>query len=61
LGTAVERKRERMLVVVKPGFEKAFEAIFTKWDLTFARIGQVTKIVNGQSHQKNSERPKKTK
>jgi phosphoribosylformylglycinamidine synthase II len=38
----LSESQERMLVVVKKGFEKEFEKIFEKWDLTFAQIGEVT-------------------
>jgi phosphoribosylformylglycinamidine synthase subunit PurL len=38
----LSESQERMLVVVKKGFEKEFETIFEKWDLTYAQIGEVT-------------------
>lgn len=38
----LSESQERMLVVVKKGFEKEFEKIFEKWDLTYAQIGEVT-------------------
>lgn len=38
----LSESQERMLVVVKKGFEKQFEQIFEKWDLTYAPIGEVT-------------------
>lgn len=38
----LSESQERMLVVVKKGYEQAFEKIFEKWDLTFAQIGEVT-------------------
>jgi phosphoribosylformylglycinamidine synthase subunit PurL len=38
----LSESQERMLVIVKKGFEKEFEAIFEKWDLTYAQIGEVT-------------------
>lgn len=38
----LSESQERMLVVVKKGFEKQFEQIFEKWDLTYAQIGEVT-------------------
>jgi phosphoribosylformylglycinamidine synthase subunit PurL len=38
----LSESQERMLVVVKKGFEKEFERIFEKWDLTYAQIGEVT-------------------
>ncbi len=38
----LSESQERMLVVVRKGFEKQFEQIFEKWDLTYAQIGEVT-------------------
>lgn len=38
----LSESQERMLVIVKKGFEKQFEQIFEKWDLTYAQIGEVT-------------------
>ncbi len=38
----LSESQERMLVVVHKGFEKEFEKIFEKWDLTYAQIGEVT-------------------
>lgn len=38
----LSESQERMLVVVNKGFEKQFEQIFEKWDLTYAQIGEVT-------------------
>ena len=38
----LSESQERMLVVVKKGREKEIEAIFEKWDLECARIGEVT-------------------
>ncbi len=38
----LSESQERMLVVCKPGAEAALEAIFDKWDLHAARIGEVT-------------------
>lgn len=38
----LSESQERMLVIVKAGKEKEVEAIFEKWDLHAARIGQVT-------------------
>jgi phosphoribosylformylglycinamidine synthase II len=38
----LSESQERMLVIVKKGFEKKFEQIFEKWDLTYAQIGEVT-------------------
>ena len=39
----LSESQERMLVVVKEGMESAIEAIFDKWDLNCAVIGEVTK------------------
>jgi phosphoribosylformylglycinamidine synthase II len=38
----LSESQERMLVIVQKGFEKQFEQIFEKWDLTYAQIGEVT-------------------
>ncbi|HEY3387101.1 MAG TPA: phosphoribosylformylglycinamidine synthase subunit PurL, partial [Saprospiraceae bacterium] len=38
----LSESQERMLVVVKKGREKEIEAIFDKWDLECAQIGEVT-------------------
>lgn len=38
----LSESQERMLVIVNKGFEKQFEQIFEKWDLTYAQIGEVT-------------------
>lgn len=38
----LSESQERMLVIVNKGFEKQFEQIFEKWDLTYAQIGVVT-------------------
>ncbi|MSQ79358.1 MAG: phosphoribosylformylglycinamidine synthase subunit PurL [Flavobacteriaceae bacterium] len=38
----LSESQERMLVVMEKGFEKKFEQIFEKWDLTYAQIGEVT-------------------
>ncbi len=38
----LSESQERMLVIVHKGFEKEFEKIFEKWDLTYAQIGEVT-------------------
>ncbi len=38
----LSESQERMLIVCKPGREKELEAIFDKWDLNVADIGQVT-------------------
>jgi len=38
----LSESQERMLMVLKPGREEEAEAIFRKWELDFAVIGQVT-------------------
>ena len=38
----LSESQERMLMVLKPGCERQAEAIFTKWELDFAVIGEVT-------------------
>ena len=38
----LSESQERMLMVIKPGTEDAARAVFEKWDLDFAVIGQVT-------------------
>jgi phosphoribosylformylglycinamidine synthase len=38
----LSESQERMLMVLKPGREAEAEAIFTKWELDFAVIGEVT-------------------
>ncbi|MBW0144388.1 phosphoribosylformylglycinamidine synthase subunit PurL [Sphingomicrobium clamense] len=38
----LSESQERMLMVLKPGKEKMAEEIFTKWELDFAVIGEVT-------------------
>ena len=38
----LSESQERMLMVLKPGKEAMAEAIFTKWELDFAVIGEVT-------------------
>ncbi len=38
----LSESQERMLMVLKPGKEKMAEAIFHKWELDFAVIGEVT-------------------
>jgi phosphoribosylformylglycinamidine synthase len=38
----LSESQERMLMVLKPGKEAFAEAIFTKWELDFAVIGEVT-------------------
>jgi len=39
----LSESQERMLIVVKKGYEKEVEAIFQKWDIHCAQIGEVTK------------------
>ena len=36
----LSESQERMLMVLKPGSETAAEAVFTKWGLDFAIVGQ---------------------
>lgn len=38
----LSESQERMLMVLKPGREREAEAIFSKWELDFAVIGEVT-------------------
>src|SRR3546814_11136641 len=38
----LSESQERMLMVLKPGREAEAEAIFSKWELDFAVIGEVT-------------------
>jgi phosphoribosylformylglycinamidine synthase len=38
----LSESQERMLMVLKPGHERQAEAIFRKWELDFAVIGEVT-------------------
>ena len=38
----LSESQERMLMVLKPGREAEAEAIFQKWELDFAVIGEVT-------------------
>src|ERR1041384_5781387 len=38
----LSESQERMLMVLKPGREAEAEAIFMKWELDFAVIGEVT-------------------
>ncbi|MFA7577537.1 MAG: phosphoribosylformylglycinamidine synthase subunit PurL, partial [Candidatus Muiribacteriota bacterium] len=38
----LSESQERMLMVVKPGFEEKVEEIFNKWDVSIAKIGKVT-------------------
>src|SRR5207245_6907862 len=38
----LSESQERMLIVLKPGREGEAEAIFRKWELDFAVIGEVT-------------------
>ncbi|MFO1154825.1 MAG: phosphoribosylformylglycinamidine synthase subunit PurL [Rhodospirillales bacterium] len=38
----LSESQERMLMVLKPGHEAEAAAIFEKWDLDFAQVGQIT-------------------
>ena len=38
----LSESQERMLMILKPGAEPEAEAIFTKWGLDFAVIGETT-------------------
>ena len=38
----LSESQERMLVVIKKGFEKELNKIFTKWDLNCSKVGEVT-------------------
>lgn len=49
----LSESQERMLVIVKKGFEKQFEQIFEKWDLTYAQIGEVTDTARVQYYMNN--------
>jgi phosphoribosylformylglycinamidine synthase len=49
----LSESQERMLVIVKKGFEKQFEQIFEKWDLTYAQIGEVTDTARVQYYMHN--------
>ena len=42
----LSESQERMLMVLKPGHEGEAEAIFRKWDLDFAVIGEITDTGN---------------
>ena len=42
----LSESQERMLVVIKKGFEKELEKVFTKWDLHCTQIGIVTDTDN---------------
>ncbi|HRJ12237.1 MAG TPA: phosphoribosylformylglycinamidine synthase subunit PurL [Alphaproteobacteria bacterium] len=42
----LSESQERMLVILKPGAEKQAEAIFKKWDLDFAVMGEITDTGN---------------
>ena len=50
----LSESQERMLMVLKPGSENQAKAIFQKWDLDFATIGEVTNtgrlILNKDNH-----------
>lgn len=49
----LSESQERMLVIVNKGFEKQFEQIFEKWDLTYAQIGEVTDTGRVQYYMNN--------
>lgn len=49
----LSESQERMLVIVKKGFERSFEQIFEKWDLTYAQIGEVTDTGRVQYYMNN--------
>ncbi len=49
----LSESQERMLVIVNKGFEKQFEQIFEKWDLTYAQIGEVTDTGHVQYYMNN--------
>ena len=42
----LSESQERMLVVIKKGFEKELNEIFTKWDLNCTEVGEVTDTKN---------------
>jgi phosphoribosylformylglycinamidine synthase len=46
----LSESQERMLMVLKPGKEAFAEAIFHKWDLDFAVIGEVTDALEDGGH-----------
>ncbi|HVA98443.1 MAG TPA: phosphoribosylformylglycinamidine synthase subunit PurL [Bacteroidia bacterium] len=49
----LSESQERMLIVVKKGMEKAVEAVFEKWDLNCAIIGEVTDTQRLQYYMNN--------
>ena len=46
----LSESQERMLMVLKPGKEDMAEAIFAKWELDFAVIGEVTDVREDGGH-----------
>ncbi|NBC89089.1 MAG: phosphoribosylformylglycinamidine synthase subunit PurL, partial [Alphaproteobacteria bacterium] len=46
----LSESQERMLMVLKPGREAEAEAIFAKWELDFAVIGEVTDVREDGGH-----------
>ena len=46
----LSESQERMLMVLKPGREAEAEAIFRKWELDFAVIGEVTDALEDGGH-----------
>ncbi|MEO7814704.1 MAG: AIR synthase-related protein, partial [Sphingomicrobium sp.] len=46
----LSESQERMLIVLKPGREAEAEAIFHKWELDFAVIGEVTEALEDGGH-----------
>ena len=46
----LSESQERMLMVLKPGKEAMAEAIFRKWELDFAVIGEVTEAAEDGGH-----------
>ena len=48
----LSESQERMLVVIKKGFEKELNKIFTKWDLDCTQVGEVTDTKNLEVFQK---------
>jgi phosphoribosylformylglycinamidine synthase subunit PurL len=46
----LSESQERMLMVLKPGKEGMAEAIFKKWELDFAVIGEVTEALEDGGH-----------
>lgn len=46
----LSESQERMLLLVRPGFEDAVRAVFDKWDLTSSVIGHVTDDATARIH-----------